>query len=188
MGTPGDDTFPSDMGDQSFALLDQPIAALPIDQPSSLPAASDEYDPWIDALEEEENRQRAGDESLPDWYLEAVNQSGLPLPTLDSTNILPEPVTDNAAQADQFLSDNFADFGTSDLSGDLAVMSGGEALPAWLGRSKTRIPIRSRRSRHSRSAQALQARHPSMRLCLRSKVTSPIGCARSHRRLPTPAA
>ncbi len=52
-----------------------------------LPEASDAPDPWAQALDEEYERRLAGDETIPDWYMEAVVRNGDELEEAE----LPEP-------------------------------------------------------------------------------------------------
>ncbi|MHB8627765.1 MAG: tetratricopeptide repeat protein [Aggregatilineales bacterium] len=40
------------------------------------PGVDEASDPWIEAFEFEEGRKKAGDESIPDWYTEALQQYG----------------------------------------------------------------------------------------------------------------
>jgi hypothetical protein len=49
---------------------------------------TDEVDPWADALDEEFQRNKAGDVSIPDWYLEAIARNGEQIPEADG---VPEP-------------------------------------------------------------------------------------------------
>ncbi len=57
------------------------VAAAPDISPAELealvtPGLDEPSDPWIEAFEFEEGRKKAGDESIPDWYTEALQQYG----------------------------------------------------------------------------------------------------------------
>jgi len=70
------DDFIESMGQPDAAVAEvvpispEELAAL------TQPSTPDEVDPWAEALDEEYERKRAGDESIPDWYLEALNRAG----------------------------------------------------------------------------------------------------------------
>ncbi len=52
----------------------EPVPAAEIEA-MTRPASPDDVDSWAEALDEEYDRRRAGDESVPDWYLEALSRA-----------------------------------------------------------------------------------------------------------------
>ena len=63
------------------------------------PASPDEVDSWAEALDEEYERKVAGDESVPDWYMEALERAESQLPQAElPRSIAAEQAPEKAAE------------------------------------------------------------------------------------------
>jgi hypothetical protein len=78
------------------AVSEEPIPALSLEELEELtkPASPEEIDPWAEALDEEYERRLAGDESIPDWYLEALSRVAEPTLEEAAPEIMGEPMAE----------------------------------------------------------------------------------------------
>jgi hypothetical protein len=63
------------------------------------PSSPDQVDSWAEALDEEYDRKVAGDESVPDWYMEALARAESEQPPVQAVSS--EPALDEAVPATQ---------------------------------------------------------------------------------------
>jgi hypothetical protein len=62
-------TMPAVPAGETPAAVSEHLAAL------TQPSSPDDIDSWAEALDEEFERRQAGDESVPDWYMEALSRA-----------------------------------------------------------------------------------------------------------------
>jgi hypothetical protein len=80
--------------------IDEPALSTDELQALTQPSSPEEVDSWAEALDEEYERKVAGDESVPDWYLEALQraESQLPQHELPSSSAAPAAVPEPPAE------------------------------------------------------------------------------------------
>ncbi len=121
-----------DAGGTSTAEPVQDLANISDEELEALtrPSSPDEVDSWAEALDEEFDRKAAGDESVPDWYQEAIKRAEAqkprsgPVPTVTE---VPEP----SIQAPAASTSNVPDWLQEDSFADSAAALPGD-IPDWL--------------------------------------------------------
>jgi hypothetical protein len=109
-------------------LSDEELEAL------TQPGSPDEVDSWAEALDEEYERKVAGDESIPDWYMEALERAEADRP---QTGMLPASVVEEIENASPVVESKTATSDmpdwlreTSNIEEEVAALPGD--VPDWL--------------------------------------------------------